>query len=108
MSKKQLADRLLASFAGIPSQKLLTGELDKDEWARLGNAAGAFNDVELYLDDTASITVPEIKSRVMRLKNVDIIIIDYLSLIQAATKRDNRAQEVSEITRHLKMLAKIL
>ena len=106
MSKKQLADRLLASFAGIPSQKLLTGELDKDEWARLGNAAGAFNDVELYLDDTASITVPEIKSRVMRLKNVDIIIIDYLSLIQAATKRDNRAQEVSEITRHLKMLAK--
>ena len=75
---------------------------------RLGNAAGAFNDVELYLDDTASITVPEIKSRVMRLKNVDIIIIDYLSLIQAATKRDNRAQEVSEITRHLKMLAKDL
>ena len=108
MSKKQLADRLLASFAGIPSQKLLTGELDKDEWARLGNAAGAFNDVELYLDDTASITVPEIKSRVMRLKNVDIIMIDYLSLIQAATKRDNRAQEVSEITRHLKMLAKDL
>lgn len=108
MSKKQLADRLLASFAGIPSQKLLTGELDKDEWARLGNAAGAFNDAELYLDDTASITVPEIKSRVMRLKNVDIIIIDYLSLIQAATKRDNRAQEVSEITRHLKMLAKDL
>ena len=108
MSKKQLADRLLASFAGIPSQKLLTGELDKDEWARLGNAAGAFNDVELYLDDTASITVPEIKSRVMRMKDVDIIIIDYLSLIQSATKRDNRAQEVSEITRHLKMLAKDL
>ena len=108
MSKKQLADRLLASFAGIPSQKLLTGELDKDEWARLGNAAGAFNDDELYLDDTASITVPEIKSRVMRMKDVDIIIIDYLSLIQSATKRDNRAQEVSEITRHLKMLAKDL
>ncbi|MEZ3421889.1 MAG: DnaB-like helicase C-terminal domain-containing protein, partial [Eubacterium sp.] len=106
MSKKQLADRLLSSYAGIPSQKLLTGELDKDEWARLGNAAGAFNDVELYLDDTPSITVPEIKSRVMRMKNVDIIIIDYLSLIQSATKRDNRAQEVSEITRHLKMLAK--
>ena len=103
-----LAHRLLASFAGIPSQKLLTGELDKDEWARLGNAAGAFNDVELYLDDTASITVPEIKSRVMRMKDVDIIIIDYLSLIQSATKRDNRAQEVSEITRHLKMLAKDL
>lgn len=106
MSKKQLADRLLSSFAGIPSQKLLTGDLSKDEWARLGNAAGAFNDVELYLDDTPSITVPEIKSRVMRMKNVDIIIIDYLSLIQSATKRDNRAQEVSEITRHLKMLAK--
>lgn len=108
MSKKQLADRLLASFAGISSKKLLTGDLSKDEWARLGNAAGAYNDVELYLDDTASITVPEIKSRVRRLKDVDIIIIDYLGLLQSATKRDNRAQEVSEITRHLKMMAKEL
>lgn len=110
MSKMQLANRLLASFAGIPSQKLLTGALDNDEWARLGNAAGAFNDVELYIDDTPAITVPEIKSRAMRLKDVDIIIVDYLGLIEPADKNrnDGRAQQVSEITRHLKMLAKEL
>ncbi|MDE6111648.1 MAG: DnaB-like helicase C-terminal domain-containing protein, partial [Eubacterium sp.] len=110
MSKMQLANRLLASFAGIPSQKLLTGALDKDEWARLGNAAGAFSDVELYIDDQPAITVPEIKSRVKRLKDVDIIIIDYLGLIEPADKNrnDGRAQQVSEITRHLKMLAKEL
>ncbi len=106
MTKEQLAERLLASQAGISSQKFRTGELTKEEWVRLGNAAGMFNDVELYLDDTSSITVPEMKSRIRRLKDVDIIIIDYLGLMQSAKKIDNRVQEVSEITRSLKMLAK--
>lgn len=108
MTKEQLAERLLSSQAGVESQKLKTGELTNDEWVRLGNAAGQFNDVELYLDDTSSITVPEIKSRVRRLKNVDAIIIDYLGLISSATKKENRVQEVSEITRNLKMMAKDL
>ena len=75
---------------------------------RLGNAAGQFNDVELYLDDTSSITVPEIKSRVRRMQGVDVIMIDYLGLIKSATRKENRVQEVSEITRQLKMLAKDL
>ena len=108
MTKEQLAERLLASQAGVPSHKLRTGELDNDEWVRLGNAAGQFNDVELYLDDTSSITVPEIKSRVRRMKDVDVIMIDYLGLIKSATRKENRVQEVSEITRQLKMLAKDL
>jgi len=108
MTKEQLAERLLAARAGVPSQKLRTGELTDDEWVRLGNAAGDYDKVELYLDDTSSITVPEIKSRVRRLKNVDIIIIDYLGLIQSATRKENRVQEVSEITRNLKMMAKDL
>ncbi len=108
MTKEQLAERLLASQAGVSSQKFRTGELTKDEWVRLGNAAGMFNDVELYLDDTSSITVPEIKSRIRRLKNVDVIIIDYLGLMKSARNIDNRVQEVSEITRSLKMLAKDL
>ena len=108
MTKEQLAERLLAAHAGVPSNKLRTGELTDDEWIRLGNATGDYEDVELYLDDTSSITVPEIKSRVRRLKNVDIIIIDYLGLIQSATHKENRVQEVSEITRNLKMLAKDL
>ena len=108
MTKAQLAERLLASLAGVESQKLKTGEMSKEEWVRLGNAAGQFNDVELYLDDTSSITVPEIKSRVRRMKNVDCIIIDYLGLISSAGKKENRVQEVSEITRNLKMMAKDL
>ncbi len=108
MTKEQLAERLLAAHAGVPSNKLRTGELTDDEWIRLGNSTGDYEDVELYLDDTSSITVPEIKSRVRRLKNVDIIIIDYLGLIQSATHKENRVQEVSEITRNLKMLAKDL
>lgn len=108
MTKEQLAERLLSAQAGVESQKLKTGELTNDEWVRLGNAAGQFNDVELYLDDTSSITVPEIKSRVRRMKNVDCILIDYLGLITSATKKENRVQEVSEITRNLKMMAKDL
>ncbi len=108
MTKEQLAQRLLSAQAGVDSHKLRTGELTKDEWVRLGNAAGQFNDVELYLDDTSSLTVPEIKSTVRRMKNVDCIIIDYLGLISSAAKKENRVQEVSEITRNLKMTAKDL
>lgn len=108
MTKEQLAERLLASQAGVTSQKFRTGELTDDEWIRVGNAASSFQNVELYLDDTSSITVPEIKSRVRRLKDVDIIIIDYLGLVQSATHKENRVQEVSEITRNLKMMAKDL
>ena len=108
MTKEQLAERLLASQAGIESQKFRTGELTDDEWIRLGNALSSFHDVELYLDDTAAITVPEIKSIVRRLKGVDCILIDYLGLIQSAVHKENRVQEVSEITRNLKMMAKDL
>lgn len=108
MTKEQLAERLLSAQAGVESQKLKTGELTNDEWVRLGNAAGQFNDVELYLDDTSAITVPEIKSRLRRMKNVDAVIIDYLGLISSASKKENRVQEVSEITRQLKMMAKDL
>lgn len=108
MNKTELAERLLASQSGVSSQKFKTGELTDDEWIRVGNAASDFSDVELYLDDSSTITVPEIKSRVRRLKNVDVVIIDYLGLIQSATRKENRVQEVSEITRHLKMMAKDL
>lgn len=108
MTKEQLAERLLASQAGVTSQKFRTGELSDDEWIRIGNAASQFSDVELYLDDQSSITVPEIKSKIRKEKNVDVIIIDYLGLIQSAGRKENRVQEVSEITRNLKMMAKDL
>ncbi|MGN1201739.1 MAG: replicative DNA helicase, partial [Eubacterium sp.] len=108
MTKEQLAERLLSAQAGVESQKLKTGELTNDEWVRLGNAAGQFNDVELYLDDSSAITVPEIKARIRSMKDVDAVIIDYLGLITSASKKENRVQEDSEITRQLKMMAKDL
>ena len=108
MTKEQLAERLLASQAGVSSQKFRTGEMTDDEWIRIGNVAGQLSNVELYLDDTSSITVPEIKSRVRRLKDVDVIMIDYLGLITSASRKENRVQEVSDITRNLKMMAKDL
>lgn len=106
MNKSQLAERLLASEALVESQKFRTGELSSDEWLRVGAAAASFVHAELYLDDTASITVPEIKSRIRRLRDVDMIVIDYLGLMQSGKKTENRVQEVSEITRGLKMIAK--
>ena len=108
MTKEQLAERLLASQSGVSSQKFRTGEMTDDEWIRIGNVAGQLSNVELYLDDTSSITVPEIKSRVRRLKDVDCVMIDYLGLISSATRKENRVQEVSDITRNLKMMAKDL
>lgn len=108
MTKMQLAERLLASQAGINAKKFRTGDLTREEWVQLGNAAEMFEDVELYIDDTSSITVPEMKSKVRRLRDVDVIIVDYLGLIQGATKTESRVQEVSQITRSLKMLAKDL
>ena len=108
MTKEQLAERILASMAGVSSQKFRTGEMTDAEWIRIGNVAGELTNVPLYLDDTSSITVPEIKSRVRRLKDVDCVIIDYLGLVQSAQKKENRVQEVSDITRNLKMMAKDL
>ncbi|MBR0412749.1 MAG: replicative DNA helicase [Eubacterium sp.] len=108
MTKEQLAERLLASMSGVSSQKFRTGEMTDDEWIRVGNIAGQLGDVQLFLDDTSNITVPEIKSRVRRLNNVDCVMIDYLGLVSSATRKENRVQEVSEITRQLKMMAKDL
>lgn len=106
MNKMQLAERLLASESLVESQKFRTGELTSEEWLRVGAAAASFVSVELYLDDTASITIPEIKSRIRRMRNVDMVVIDYLGLMQSGKKVENRVQEVSEITRGLKMIAK--
>ncbi len=108
MSKEQLAERLLSSRAGIPSQKIRRGELTDDEWVRLGNAAGEFEEAELYLDDSSGISVPEIKAKVRRMKDVDVVMIDYLGLLRSAVRKENRVQEVSDITRNLKMMAKDL
>ena len=108
MSKEQLAQRVISTEARIPSQKMRTGELTPKEWESLSAACVFLADVQLYLDDTSNITVPEMKARCRRLKNVDAVFIDYLQLMQSAKRTENRVQEVSEITRSLKLMAKDL
>lgn len=108
MSKEQLAQRVLSTEARVQSTKFRTGNLSPDEWQRIAEASVFLSDVELFFDDTANITVPEMKARARQVKNVDCIIIDYLQLMSSSKKTDNRVQEVSEITRSLKMMAKDL
>ncbi|WP_027396757.1 replicative DNA helicase [Anaerovibrio lipolyticus] len=114
MSKQQLVQRMLCSEGGIDSQKLRKGELDKTDWSKLVNVANKVAEAPLYIDDTAGITVMELRSKARRLKaekGLDLIIIDYLQLMQGRTGKgatDNRQQEISEISRSLKAVAREL
>ena len=106
MAREPITSRLLSTEAMVPGTKLRTGKLQEDEWLRLIEAGDVLSKTELYLDDTPGITVPEMKAKLRRLKNVDLVIIDYLQLMSSAKKIDNRVQEISEITRNLKIMAK--
>ena len=108
MTRDQLAQRLLSSEAGIKSEKLRTGELDADEWTRLAQAGDNLSKANIYFDESSNITVPEMKAKLRRMKRVDLVIIDYLGLMHSAKATDNRVQEISEITRSLKIMAKEL
>lgn len=108
MSNEQLAARVLSTEARVESNKLRSGNISNDEWMRLAEATDRLTKCNLYFDDTSTITVPDIKSKIKRTKDVDCIVIDYLGLMQSATKKENRVQEITEITRGLKMLAKDL
>lgn len=109
MTRDQLAQRMLSSEAGIKSEKLRNGELDEKEWARLAQAGAALSEANIYFDETSSITVPEMKAKLKRMKPTpDLVVIDYLGLMKSAKHTENRVQEVSEITRNLKIMAKEL
>ncbi len=108
MSREQLVNRLLSSEAKVSVKKLRTGQLSTDEWTRLGMAASSLYEMPIFLDDTSSITVQEMKARLRRLEKVDFVVIDYLQLMQSAKYGDNRVAQVSDITRNLKIMAKEL
>ena len=108
MSRDQLAQRMLSSEAGIPSEKLRNGELEDDEWTRLALAGDNLSKANIYFDETSNITVPEMKAKIRRMPKVDLVVVDYLGLMKSARNIDNRVQEVSEITRNLKIMAKDL
>lgn len=108
MSKEQLAQRILATEARVKGNKMRDGNLDTKEWERINMATAALNDCELYFDDKSDITVNEMKAKVRRLKDVDLVVVDYLQLMKSGTRSESRVQEVSEITRNLKIMAKDL
>ncbi len=108
MTKEQLAQRVLSMEARIESYKMRTGEIHDEEWKRIAAATSSLSGCKLYFDDTSLITVPEMKARIRRLKDVDLVVIDYLQLMRGTGRTESRVQEVSEITRSLKLMAKDL
>ncbi len=108
MSKEQLVSRLLSTESLVEGTKLRTGKLSEDEWVRLIEAGDILSKAQLYFDDNPSITVPEIKAKLRRLHDVDLVIIDYLQLMTSSMRIENRVQEISQITRSLKIMAKEL
>lgn len=108
MSRDQLAQRLLSSEAAIKSEKLRVADLDADEWTSLAQAGAHLSTADLFIDETSTITVPEMKAKIKRMRKVDLVIVDYLGLMHTPRHIDNRVQEVSEITRSLKIMAREL
>ncbi|MGE0736491.1 MAG: replicative DNA helicase [Alphaproteobacteria bacterium] len=113
MSAEELATRILAEQSGISSHKIRRGEISHDEFPRLAQVAQELNRLPLYIDDTAGLTVSALRTRARRLqrqKKMSLIIVDYLQLLRPSmgTRPENRVQELSEITRSLKNLAKDL
>ncbi|HRT27529.1 MAG TPA: replicative DNA helicase [Syntrophales bacterium] len=111
MSKEQLAFRMLSSEAMVDSQRLRRGYPGETDWPKLTTAAGRLAEAPIYIDDTAAISVLEMKAKARRLKaesGLGLLIVDYLQLMRAGGSRDSREQEISEISRSLKALAKEL
>ena len=112
MSKEQLVNRILCSEAMVDSNKVRTGKLEEDDWTKLAEAIGPLSEAEMYIDDTPGINIMEIRAKCRKLKlekNIGLVVIDYLQLIQGTNKRGgSREQEISEISRSLKILAKEL
>ena len=110
MSKEQLVNRILCSEAMVDSNKVKTGKLDEQDWGKLAGALGPLSEADIYIDDTPGISVMEIRAKCRKLKlekNIGLVVIDYLQLISGSGKRNgSREQEISEISRSLKILAK--
>lgn len=111
MGKEQLFQRLLATHTGIDSQRIRSGRINQDEIQVVVNAVNYIGGLPIYIDDTAGITAHELRSKARKLQaehGLDVLIVDYLQLMSGSGKNDNRVQEVSEISRSLKNLAREL
>ena len=115
MSKEQLVDRLICAEAGIDLWKMRTGKLsdkpESDDFVKIGHSLNTLSEAKIFIDDTASANILEIKTKARRLQSehgLDVIILDYLQLMESMSKSDGRVQEVAEITRGLKAIAREL
>jgi replicative DNA helicase len=111
MSAEQLALRMLCSVGKIDSQKIRTGRLSDHDWPKLTRATGMLTDAPIHIDDTAGLTVLEMRAKARRLKSehdLGLVVVDYLQLMQGHSRNENRNQEISDISRSLKAMAKEL
>ena len=114
MTKDQLTSRILSAEAGIDSQAFRTGKLQEEDWDDLARASEMLHDAPIYMDDTSGITIPEVKAKIRRINqdpsrpDIGLVIIDYLQLMTSGRRTENRVQEISDITRNLKIMAKEL
>jgi replicative DNA helicase len=115
MSKEQLVDRLLCAEAGVDLWKMRTGKLsdqgENDDFSKIGHAMGVLSEANIYIDDSANANIMEIRTKARRLQSehgLGLIVIDYLQLMEGRSSSENRVQEVSEISRNLKAIAREL
>ena len=110
MSKEQMANRILCSEALVDSNKVRTGKVEDDDWVKLAQASGILSEAQIFIDDTPGISIMEIRAKCRKMKlekNIGLVVIDYLQLVQGSSKRGaSREQEIAEISRSLKILAK--
>jgi replicative DNA helicase len=111
MSREQLAFRMISSLGRVDQSHLRTGNFGDEEWSRINTAIHMMKNAQIFIDDTGALTPTEVRARARRLKRehgLDLIVLDYLQLMQVAGNKENRATEISEISRSLKALAKEL
>lgn len=110
MSNEELVSRVIASEALVHSEKLRTGKLEKNDWENIANACSTLSETDIYIDDTSSISLTAMKAKLRRIKNLGLVVVDYLQLMESETKRrdGSRVNEIGDISRGLKLLAKEL
>lgn len=111
MSRHQLAQRLICSVARVDAQALRVGNLKEDDWPKFSNAVGQLAEAPIFIDDTANITIMEVRAKARRLMSrhkLGVVVVDYLQLMQGDGRSENRQQEISEISRALKILGREL
>ena len=109
MSKEQMVNRILCSEAQVDSTKVRTGKLDTDDWVKLGKASGDLAETPIYIEDTPGLSSAELRAKCRKAKlekDIGLVVIDYLQLMESKGRSDSRQQEISEISRSLKILAK--